>query len=209
MSFTQSLIYMVKSSSWFSKLILLVLFFLSIYMLAIIISRFRYYKWFAREKIRIFRSLRAGPNERVITFSRQRGNNPYYSLLRLFEQANSSDELSQASVEIITDFLNSEESKLGFLATTSSIAPFLGLLGTVVGITRAFWSIGLKGSASLLILAPGLAEALITTIAGLTVAIPAVVAYNYLLRQLNKAETTLSNLSSRLISLKSKKRYEE
>ncbi len=65
------------------------------------------------------------------------------------------------------------------LAMISSIAPFLGLLGTVWGIMNSFYEIGNQGSASLPVVAPGIAEALITTIVGLAVAIPALFFYNY------------------------------
>jgi biopolymer transport protein TolQ len=68
---------------------------------------------------------------------------------------------------------------LGFLATTGNVAPFIGLFGTVWGIMKAFHAIGLKGSASLATVAPGIAEALINTAMGLFCAIPAVIAYNY------------------------------
>jgi biopolymer transport protein TolQ len=71
------------------------------------------------------------------------------------------------------------ERKVVFLATTASAAPFLGLLGTVVGIMDAFWSIGERGSASLAIVAPGIAEALLATIVGLGAAIPAVISFNW------------------------------
>lgn len=71
------------------------------------------------------------------------------------------------------------ERSIVFLATTASAAPFLGLLGTVVGIMDAFWRIGERGSASLAIVAPGIAEALLATIVGLGAAIPAVIAYNW------------------------------
>lgn len=72
------------------------------------------------------------------------------------------------------------ESHLSFLATTGAVAPFLGLLGTVWGVMTAFLNIGVMGSASLIVVAPGIAEALIATIAGLAAAIPAVIGYNYL-----------------------------
>jgi len=70
---------------------------------------------------------------------------------------------------------------LGFLATVGNVAPFIGLFGTVWGIMKAFHDIGLKGSASLATVAPGIAEALINTAMGLFCAIPAVIAYNYFL----------------------------
>ena len=71
------------------------------------------------------------------------------------------------------------ERALGFLATTGSTTPFIGLFGTVWGIMDAFRGIGMRGSATLAVVAPGISEALIATAAGLAAAIPAVVAYNY------------------------------
>lgn len=71
------------------------------------------------------------------------------------------------------------ERGLSFLATTGSAAPFIGLFGTVVGIINAFSQIGRAGSASLAVVAPGIAEALIATAIGLFTAIPATIFYNY------------------------------
>jgi biopolymer transport protein TolQ len=71
------------------------------------------------------------------------------------------------------------ERRLGFLATTGSVTPFIGLFGTVWGIMNAFRSIGAAGSANLATVAPGISEALVTTAAGLAAAIPAVIAYNH------------------------------
>jgi biopolymer transport protein TolQ len=70
---------------------------------------------------------------------------------------------------------------LGFLATTGSVTPFIGLFGTVWGIMNAFQAIGVTGSANLAAVAPGISEALVTTAAGLAAAIPAVIGYNLLL----------------------------
>jgi biopolymer transport protein TolQ len=76
------------------------------------------------------------------------------------------------------------EKSVGFLATTGSVSPFIGLMGTVWGVMTAFLNIGAQGSASLIVVAPGIAEALIATVAGLAAAIPAVVGYNHLLGRL-------------------------
>ena len=76
--------------------------------------------------------------------------------------------------------LNKLESQIPFLASTASIAPFIGLFGTVWGIIAAFVSIGASGSTNLAVVAPGIAEALVATAAGLVAAIPAVYAYNHL-----------------------------
>ena len=70
------------------------------------------------------------------------------------------------------------ESFLPFLATTGNICPFVGLLGTVMGIIDSFREVGTQGTASIAAVAPGVSEALIATAAGLFAAIPAVVAYN-------------------------------
>ncbi|MFN3921638.1 MAG: MotA/TolQ/ExbB proton channel family protein, partial [Caldimicrobium sp.] len=80
---------------------------------------------------------------------------------------------------------------LGFLATTASTAPFIGLFGTVWGIMRSFHEIGLQGSASLATVAPGIAEALINTAMGLFVAIPASIAYNSFLLKREKLSKEL------------------
>jgi biopolymer transport protein TolQ len=76
------------------------------------------------------------------------------------------------------------ERGLPFLATTGSSAPFIGLFGTVIGIIDAFQGIGRAGSASLAVVAPGIAEALIATAIGLLAAIPATIFYNYFVGEL-------------------------
>ena len=75
--------------------------------------------------------------------------------------------------------VNKLEKRIPFLATTASIAPFVGLFGTVVGIMMAFQGIGQTGSTNLGVVAPGIADALVATAAGLVAAIPAVIAYNH------------------------------
>ncbi|MCY3727836.1 MAG: MotA/TolQ/ExbB proton channel family protein [Nitrospira sp.] len=79
-----------------------------------------------------------------------------------------------------------QEAYLPFLATTGNITPFIGLLGTVVGVINAFQQIGIEGTASIASVAPGLSEALLATAAGLFAAIPAVIGYNFYLAQIRK-----------------------
>jgi biopolymer transport protein TolQ len=78
------------------------------------------------------------------------------------------------------------ESYLPILATTGNITPFIGLLGTVLGIIDSFREIGLQGTASIAAVAPGVSEALVATAAGLFTAIPAVIAYNYFLTRIRR-----------------------
>ncbi|MGD8313418.1 MAG: MotA/TolQ/ExbB proton channel family protein [Syntrophobacterales bacterium] len=84
---------------------------------------------------------------------------------------------------------------LSFLATCVNVAPFIGLFGTVWGIMHSFYAIGLMKRATLAAVAPGLAEALITTAIGLAVAIPASIAYNFLTRMLGRIEMALVELA--------------
>lgn len=87
------------------------------------------------------------------------------------------------------------EKNVSFLATAANSAPFIGLLGTCYGIMNAFMNIGQQGSASLVVVAPGIAEALIATIVGLAVAIPAVMAYNWASTKLKFFADDLNNFS--------------
>ncbi len=93
------------------------------------------------------------------------------------------------------------EKNLGFLATTGSIAPFIGLFGTVWGIMNSFRDIGRQGSANLATVAPGIAEALIATAFGLLAAIPAVVLYNYFLGRIKMLTAEMDNFSSELLNI--------
>ena len=93
-----------------------------------------------------------------------------------------------------------------FLATTGSTSPFIGLFGTVWGIMNAFRSIGASGSASLAVVAPGIAEALITTAAGLAAAIPAVIAYNAYLSRTQRMIAEMEAASEQLLELMSPRR---
>lgn len=97
-----------------------------------------------------------------------------------------------------------EESKglsryVPFLATVGNTAPFIGLFGTVWGIMNSFMSIGVTQSASLATVAPGIAEALVATAAGLAAAIPAVMAYNFFTQQINSIERDLEDFSGEFI----------
>jgi len=88
------------------------------------------------------------------------------------------------------------ERKMVVLASIVSGAPFMGLLGTVWGVMDAFGSIALQSSASLQNLAPGVSGALLTTVAGLLVAIPSVFGYNFLLSQTKRRVMELENFAS-------------
>ena len=90
---------------------------------------------------------------------------------------------------------------LSFLATTGSATPFIGLFGTVWGIMSSFHDIGMRGSASLAVVAPGISEALVATAAGLAVAIPAVIFYNYYSNILSDLENEMQGFSADFMNL--------
>lgn len=97
--------------------------------------------------------------------------------------------------------LSKLEKKLNWLATTGTVTPFIGLFGTVWGIIDAFEGLGTAGSASLKAVAPGIAEALITTAAGLFAAIPAVIFYNHFLHQLKDLAASMDDFSLEFLNL--------
>lgn len=130
---------------------------------------------------------------------RHRGMDPEQELGML---ARGVDRQTSASVQGM-------ERGLGWLATLTAVAPFLGLLGTVWGIMNSFLQLGRQGSATLDVVGPGIAEALITTVCGLGVAIPAVVGYNWFTRRVLDQESEMRRLGSLLADLVSEEQGEE
>ena len=104
--------------------------------------------------------------------------------------------LLQASVnQRIDETLSKEESLLSFLSVATAASPLLGLFGTVWGLIHAFTAIAEQRSADIAAVAPGIAEALITTLAGLLVAIPGLMLYMYLLSKLKTLEHEIVDLA--------------
>jgi biopolymer transport protein TolQ len=102
---------------------------------------------------------------------------------------------------IIEDALSKEESYIPVLSTSATCATLIGLFGTVWGLIHAFIGIGIQKSADIASVAPGIAEALITTLAGLLVAIPALVMFNFLNIKLKVFEQNLMVLSEKCLSI--------
>jgi biopolymer transport protein TolQ len=111
------------------------------------------------------------------------------------------DTLLMAMERTVAEECENLKSWIVFLAITTTISPFLGLLGTVWGIMVAFMDIAAKGSANIAVVAPGIADALSTTIIGLFVAIPAVVGYNYLSNRVRRITDKLNNFSLELAGI--------
>jgi biopolymer transport protein TolQ len=134
----------------------------------------------------------------------------FFSELRpgaLREDAPSQRGLTLTQLEALRLVLEKEEAEerdelahgLTWLAIIGSISPLLGLMGTVIGIMNAFLGITATGSTNIGAVAPGVAEALITTVVGLAVAIPAVIGYNHFVSRLNLVTGEMEGFSSEFI----------
>ena len=123
-----------------------------------------------------------------------------YALLEMQpDQITRNWELMQYYIDQTVDrMVAHEESYLPILSTSAAVAPLLGLFGTVWGLVHAFLSISEKQSADITVVAPGIAEALLTTLAGLIVAIPAFIMYNYLLVRVRTIEQQIVSLSEQV-----------
>ncbi|MFA5031565.1 MAG: MotA/TolQ/ExbB proton channel family protein [bacterium] len=199
------------ASGWAGKSIIIILFVISVIAIAIFIY-----------KIKEFRKISIRNDKFLSAFHKKTSLSEFYKLntefdcplSRIFDSAyrpisgmnqevnkNIKETMSFSSMEhSLVKEKHKIESQLIFLATTVVISPFLGLLGTVWGILDAFMDIKTFGSAHINVVAPGMAEALVTTVAGLCVAIPAVAFYNYLLNRANKFIDELEVFEKELIN---------
>lgn len=185
---------LVAHASLFSKAVLLLLLGLSVYSWAVIWDRFRLYARVQKQDQAFLTAFRNAPEKADLRLTLQQ--HPASVLaksalagLKSIEShstgvvgpAAAYDLAQRAMDRAANDEVAGLEKNTGFLATTGSVAPFIGLMGTVWGVMASFVNIGAQGSATLVVVAPGIAEALIATVAGLAAAIPSVMAYNHCL----------------------------
>jgi biopolymer transport protein TolQ len=111
------------------------------------------------------------------------------------------DNIGRALRRATTSEITRLEKYLTFLATTGSTAPFIGLFGTVWGIMTSFKGIGETGSASLAVVAPGIAEALVATAIGLVAAIPAVMGYNHFQTKIKVLIAEMDNFATEFLNI--------
>lgn len=114
---------------------------------------------------------------------------------RVTDRDGARQRLAMAMQSSVGQEVDTLSDRLNFLATVGSVAPFVGLFGTVWGIMRSFTAIAAEQNSSLAVVAPGIAEALFATAIGLFAAIPAVIAYNRFSHRLNKLEGKLFRFS--------------
>jgi biopolymer transport protein TolQ len=184
------------------KFILLILLFFSVLSWAIIFYKYRFLSKVEKESTDFQTTFQSSKHWDTLYQSTKRFSiSPLVNLFRAaysIEDA-SRDEIRSALKRVESMEASQLEKHLTFLATTGSTTPFIGLFGTVWGIMNSFMGIGRIGAASLAVVAPGIAEALIATAAGLAAAIPAVVAYNYYLSRTRRISTMMADFSQELL----------
>lgn len=194
---------MILHAGLIVKLILFLLLSFSIISWAIIFFKHKYLSRAEREDREFRRGLDKGADKNeLLVRAKTLALSPLANLFRAGFGAGSPEKLKRAVRRQAEAEAHKMEKYLNFLATTGSTTPFIGLFGTVWGIMNSFRGIGLKGSASLAVVAPGIAEALIATAMGLAAAIPAVIAYNYYLgwtrRLISEMETSSEDIETTL-----------
>ena len=188
---------LLQQTGWVARVVLGMLLFFSLFSWALIFQKSRMFSRMNQQTalfLRIFRSNKILPDPRQMgaggspleslysagfreVDNQVRGGNPQGKLTSL-NAVTVSMQLAAA------EEVRRAEKYMPWLATTGSVTPFIGLFGTVWGVMDAFTGLGAAGAASLRAVAPGIAEALITTAAGLFTAVPAVIAYNHFLHNI-------------------------
>lgn len=214
---------LIHQTGTVSKIILFVLLLISIFCWGIFIQKYIQFT-INRMNIDRFKKLfraklkNKSPGDLIMIFSKTRNNvlakASLSGLLEIKEQLKVkrdrritqdlnfyTNAFIRASNSESSEILSNFEKSLGILATAGTVSPFLGLFGTVWGLMSAFQSLGLQGSVSISAVAPGLAQALITTAAGLITAIPAVIAYNYLVNTIRKMQNEMVSFNAQIQGL--------
>jgi biopolymer transport protein TolQ len=199
---------LLQQTGWVARAILLILLVFSIFSWALILQKLKVFGKINRETTQFLRVFRAGrglpepnsigdgssPLEHVYA----NGFREIQAQLAISKPPGQIKSLQAVMVSMqlaSSDQVRRVERYMPWLATTASVSPFIGLFGTVWGVMDAFSGLGTAGAASLRAVAPGIAEALITTAAGLFAAIPAVIAYNYFVSRTRDLASRMDNFS--------------
>jgi biopolymer transport protein TolQ len=204
---------LVSHGSPFNYAILGILLLASVYSWTVIFSKLSSFGAARRSDARFLRAFRKAPGlEAVMVASEQFRPSP---LVSVFEQAYEEvsrqvksrgslanpDAINRSLQLGTSEQLSRLEQNLNWLATIASVSPFVGLLGTVIGIIRAFQNLGSAGSTSLRAVGPGIADALIATAVGLFAAIPAAIFYNRFGYSLREMGTRMDDFSLEFMNL--------
>jgi biopolymer transport protein TolQ len=197
-----------------AKAVVLILFLFSIVSWTIMFYKWREFGLAEKEAHSFLRAVKeVGSFKKLASTYRENKSGAFYRLIlaayrEITTRQRENPRVEAETVPLIENALRitiSEETtrlerRLSFLATTANAAPFIGLFGTVWGIMDSFREIGVRGSTSLAVVAPGISEALIATAIGLATAIPAVLGYNYFLGRLKRLTSMMENASMHIIN---------
>ncbi len=237
-SLSQNVLDLVLNAGIVAKTVLAILLLFSVVSWAIILDKLRVFRRLRKESEEFLLLFRKRKSAReILQVGRKYSTNPFYVVFKeafwlinkeegaypdpsmagtveiLREKRTTKPHSSEDLMRLFDSIASREvlglEKHLVFLATTGSVSPFFGLFGTVWGVMSAFMAIGYTGSADLSVVAPGIAEALITTVAGLGAAIPAVIAYNYFVNKLKRLSSRLEIYYSDLIEAITRKEVHE
>jgi biopolymer transport protein TolQ len=202
------------------KLVLLLLIGFSVVSWAIIFLKFRLFKGIERNQAGFARAFAEGKSLSALYEQAEKGDKSpltevfragYLELTRIQRERGEAaqggrtapfpvENVHRAMYKETNEQVGGMEDLLPFLATTGSATPFIGLFGTVWGIMNAFSGIATSGNATLATVAPGIAEALVATAAGLAAAIPSVMAYNYFLTRIRMVHTRIDGFTAEFIN---------
>ena len=200
---------LLQQTGWVARVVLAILLVFSLFSWALIFQKWRLFSNLSRQTDKFLHAFRAserlpepkmlhaaaGGSPLVALYavgyqelqSQLAGTNPHPPRLKSINAVNVGMHL------VAADEVRKLEHWMPWLATTGSVTPFIGLFGTVWGVMDAFSGLGTAGAASLRAVAPGIAEALIATAAGLFTAIPAVIAYNHFLHEIKDFASRMNN----------------
>jgi biopolymer transport protein TolQ len=211
---------LIQQTGWVARVVLCILLVLSVFSWAIIFQKSRAFGQIepqTKKFLQMFRAgrglpdpntLRAGAGETPLVVVYQAGYKELEAQLHSVKSQPGGEPprvKNPRAVGVEMQVAAGEEVRrlekwMSWLATTGSVSPFIGLFGTVWGVMDAFSGLGDAGSASLRAVAPGIAEALITTAAGLFAAIPAVIAYNYYVGGIRGVASRMDSFASEFVS---------
>jgi biopolymer transport protein TolQ len=203
----------VSHGTAFTYVILGILLLASLYSWTVIFSKLSSFKTARHNDARFLRAFRkANGLEAVMVASEQFRPSPLVSVFeRGYDEVSrqvksrgslANHEAISRSLQLgVSEQLSRLEQNLNWLATIASVSPFIGLLGTVIGIIRAFENLGSAGSTSLRSVGPGISEALIATAVGLFAAIPAAIFYNHFGHLLKEMGTRMDDFSLEFLNL--------
>ncbi len=194
---------LIMHASMFTKLVFMLLMVVSLLSWTIMINKYFFLSGFRRQISQFLKALTTDGSIRNIDSSCSKFSNGSARTMPILIQrllrAWSNGSLTVPAKTILDNAAQHEANKLtshmNILATAANVSPLIGLLGTVWGVMYSFINIGQQGSATIAVVAPGIAEALMTTIAGLIVAIPAMAGHNFLMGWVNNCMDTLDLIS--------------